>query len=67
MVKQREWLHGALVYRIYPRSFYAAVGSGIGDLRGIIEKLGKAIQLSPRADKNLVLYPNVGLLVGATR
>ena len=34
-----NWLSGAVVYEIYPQSFYDANGDGIGDLRGIIEKL----------------------------
>lgn len=33
------WLKGAVVYEIYPQSFLDTNGDGIGDLRGIIEKL----------------------------
>lgn len=33
------WLNNAVVYEIYPQSFYDTNGDGIGDLRGIIEKL----------------------------
>jgi len=36
---QHEWLQGAVVYQIYPRSFYDAGGSGVGNLQGIIDKL----------------------------
>lgn len=35
----RKWWHRSVVYQIYPRSFYDSNGDGIGDLRGIIEKL----------------------------
>ena len=28
-----------VIYQIYPKSFYDANGDGIGDLRGIIEKI----------------------------
>lgn len=34
-----SWLNEAVVYEIYPQSFYDSNGDGIGDLRGIIEKL----------------------------
>jgi len=34
-----EWAHRAVFYQIYPQSFYDSNGDGIGDLRGIIEKL----------------------------
>ena len=33
------WWHKTTVYQIYPRSFLDTNGDGIGDLRGIIEKL----------------------------
>lgn len=35
----KNWLKNAVVYEIYPQSFYDTNGDGIGDLRGIIEKL----------------------------
>jgi oligo-1,6-glucosidase len=36
---ERTWWKEAVVYQIYPRSFKDANGDGVGDLRGIIEKL----------------------------
>ncbi len=36
---QRNWRKEGIVYQIYPRSFKDTTGNGIGDLRGIIEKL----------------------------
>ena len=34
-----EWWKSTVVYQIYPRSFADSNGDGIGDLRGIIERL----------------------------
>ena len=36
---ERKWWKEAVVYQIYPRSFKDSNGDGIGDLRGVIEKL----------------------------
>ena len=33
------WWYGGVIYEIYIRSFYDSNGDGVGDLRGIIEKL----------------------------
>jgi len=48
------WWKKAVIYQIYPRSFYDGNGDGVGDLRGILEKLSyltdlgvDAIWLSP--------------------
>lgn len=34
-----QWVHHAVVYQIYPQTFYDSNGDGIGDLPGIIQKL----------------------------
>ena len=36
---QEKWWKEAIVYQIYPRSFYDSNGDGVGDLNGIREKL----------------------------
>ena len=52
--KMKPWWKGGVIYQIYPRSFLDTTGNGIGDLKGIIEKLSyvsdlgvDAIWLSP--------------------
>lgn len=36
---EKKWWHDKVAYQIYPKSFKDSNGDGIGDLRGIIEKL----------------------------
>jgi alpha-glucosidase len=52
--KNKPWWQSAVIYHIYPRSFFDSNGDGIGDLKGItqkikyLKKLGvDAIWLSP--------------------
>ncbi|MHB1057499.1 MAG: alpha-glucosidase [Rhodanobacter sp.] len=39
------WWRGAVTYQIYPRSFLDTDGDGVGDLPGIIERLGYVASL----------------------
>jgi len=36
---KKKWWHKSVVYQIYPKSFNDSSGNGIGDIKGIIEKL----------------------------
>ena len=49
-----DWWKGAVIYQIYPRSFFDTSGNGVGDIKGITQKLDyisdlgvDAIWLSP--------------------
>lgn len=44
-----EWLKDAVFYEIYPQSFYDTNGDGIGDLKGITEKLDYVQELGCNA------------------
>lgn len=53
-MERSRWYKDAVIYQIYPRSFKDSNGDGIGDIRGIIEKLDylqdlgiNAVWLSP--------------------
>ena len=36
---ERKWWQDKIVYQIYPKSFQDTNGDGIGDLRGILDRL----------------------------
>lgn len=42
---KKSWWKESVVYQIYPRSFRDSNGDGVGDLRGIIEKLDYLAEL----------------------
>ena len=42
---EKDWWKGKVAYQIYPKSFKDSNGDGVGDLKGITEKLGYLQQL----------------------
>lgn len=53
-----KWWQSGVIYQIYPRSFMDNDGDGIGDLRGIIEKLGYLKKLGVQAIWISPIYPS---------
>ncbi|WP_324719043.1 alpha-amylase family glycosyl hydrolase [Salinimicrobium sp. HB62] len=58
MYKDYLWWHKGVVYQIYPRSYKDSDGDGIGDLRGVIEKLDYIKDLGIDAVWISPIYPS---------
>ena len=52
------WWHSAVVYQIYPRSFADANGDGVGDLRGVIERIDHLARLGVDVVWLSPIYPS---------
>lgn len=52
------WWQSAVIYQIYPRSFQDSNGDGIGDLRGIEERLDYLVELGIDAIWISPIYPS---------
>ncbi len=53
-----RWPEGALVYHIYPRSFQDSNNDGIGDLRGVMERLDYLVDMGVTAIWLSPFYPS---------
>ncbi len=49
MSENEQWWDGQVLYQIYPRSYQDTDGDGVGDLRGIIDRLDHLAWLGVRA------------------
>ena len=58
MTNQPDWWKSAVVYQIYPRSFADSDGDGIGDLRGIIDRVDYLSQLGVDVIWLSPIYPS---------
>ncbi|PKQ08545.1 MAG: alpha-glucosidase [Alphaproteobacteria bacterium HGW-Alphaproteobacteria-12] len=58
MASEKDWWKGAVVYQIYPRSFRDTNGDGIGDLKGVEEKLDYIADLGADAIWLSPIYPS---------
>jgi alpha-amylase len=50
---QPEWRRNGVCYEVFVRSFYDSDGDGVGDLRGLIQKLDYINDGNPNAQKDL--------------
>ena len=41
----KQWMKDAVIYEIYPISFYDSNGDGMGDLNGITQKIPYLVDL----------------------
>jgi oligo-1,6-glucosidase len=57
-VADAPWWRSAVVYQIYPRSFADADGDGVGDLRGIIDRLDHLTRLGVDVVWLSPIYPS---------
>ncbi|HVN92970.1 MAG TPA: alpha-amylase family glycosyl hydrolase [Terracidiphilus sp.] len=53
-----DWWKRAVIYEVYPRSFQDSNGDGIGDLRGIVERLDYLVELGVDALWVAPVYPS---------
>ena len=57
MPQDTLWFKEALIYELHVRSFFDSTGDGIGDFRGLCEKLGYFEELGVTALWLIPFYP----------
>ena len=59
---EKDWWKGKVAYQIYPKSFKDSNGDGVGDLKGITEKLDYLQQIRDMIFPIIMpLIPSLGL------
>jgi trehalose synthase len=58
MTETASWYHDAIIYELHVKAFYDANGDGIGDFRGLTEKLDYLCHLGVTAVWLLPFYPS---------
>src|SRR5262249_46682880 len=53
-----KWWQTGVIYQIYPRSFADASGDGVGDLRGIVDRLDHVVSLGADAIWLSPIFPS---------
>ena len=68
-VSSQKWWKEAVVYQIYPASFKDSNGDGLGDLPGVISKIGylhslgvDVVWICPMFDSPVSNYPHMEML-----
>lgn len=58
MDKKKQWYNNAVIYQVYPRSFFDTNNDGLGDLNGITVKLGYLEKLGVTGIWLSPIYPS---------
>jgi alpha-glucosidase len=58
MSETKAWWRDGVIYQVYPRSFQDTTGDGVGDLRGILERLDYLVALGVDAVWVSPFYPS---------
>ena len=56
---EKDWWKYSVVYQVYPQSFKDSNGDGIGDLKGVIEKLPYSICRLKPSSYQFFLFINI--------
>ena len=52
---REQWWKEAVVYQIYPRSFYDSNNDGVGDINGIIQRGGGTEELQITGEAGFII------------